>query len=212
MWEALDPAFLPIDHCESKYRQFTTRRWYTGERMMEYMDELIHLFRKARPGSQASFQDEEVKNQLLPGLPSNVMDIVAGYLNLSACEIARKYDIIASQREALGLSAQGATEKPMLLVQDKQTNSDITDMYSEFEQVFAFRDGNRQNRFKDETFYTYCNKKDHTEAICFAKHDDDKMTKMVSKVFASIAEQIAATNKKAMESILETLAKMNLKG
>ncbi len=59
MWEALDHAFLPIDHHESKYRQFATRRWRTGERMMDYMDELICLFRKARPGSQASFQDEE---------------------------------------------------------------------------------------------------------------------------------------------------------
>ncbi len=70
MWEALDRAFLPIDDRESKYRQFATRRWHTGERMTEYMDELIRLFRKARPGSQASFQDEEVKNQLLTGLPS----------------------------------------------------------------------------------------------------------------------------------------------
>ncbi len=25
MWNALDHAFLPIDHCESKYRQFTTK-------------------------------------------------------------------------------------------------------------------------------------------------------------------------------------------
>ncbi len=25
MWNALDRAFLPIDHHESKYRQFTTR-------------------------------------------------------------------------------------------------------------------------------------------------------------------------------------------
>ncbi len=138
------------------------------------------------------------------------MDIVAGYLDLSANEIARKYDIITSQREALGLSHQGASEKPLLLVQDKQTNSDITDTYGEFEQVFSFRDSNRQNRFKDESC-TYCNKKGHTEAICFAKHANDKMTKMAVKVSASMAEQIAATNKKAMESILETLAKMNLK-
>ncbi len=151
-----------------------------------------------------------MKNQLLAGLPSNVMDIVAGYLDLSASEITQKYDIIASQIEALGLSAQGATEKPLLLVQDKKNNSDSTDTYGVFEQVFAFCDGNRQNRFKDETC-TYCNKKGHTEDVCFAKHDDDKMTKMAVKVSASMAEQIATTNKKAMESILET-AKMNLKG
>ncbi len=55
--------------------------------MTEYMDELICLFRKARPYSQASFQDEEVQNQLLSGLPSNVMETVAGYLDLMAAEI-----------------------------------------------------------------------------------------------------------------------------
>ncbi len=49
MWNALDRAFLPIDHRESKYRQFAMRRWHTGERKTEYMDELIRLFRKARP-------------------------------------------------------------------------------------------------------------------------------------------------------------------
>ncbi len=63
-------------------------------------------------------------------------------------------------------------EKPLLLVQDKQTNSDITDTYGEFEHVLAFNDCNHQNRFKDETC-TYCNKKGHTEADCFAKRDDD---------------------------------------
>ncbi len=67
------------------------------------------------------------------------------------------------------------------------------------------------NKFKDETC-TYCNKKGHTETICFTKLDDDKLTKMAQKVSAARAEQIAATNKQAMESILETLIKMNLKG
>ncbi len=28
MWDALGRAFLPIDHCESKYRQFAMRRWH----------------------------------------------------------------------------------------------------------------------------------------------------------------------------------------
>ncbi len=78
----------------------------SAKRMTEYMDELICLFRKARPGSQANFQDEEVNNRLHSGLPSNVMEIVASYFDLTAAEIAGRYDIIASQREALGLSAQ----------------------------------------------------------------------------------------------------------
>ncbi len=38
------------------------------------------------------------------------------------------------------------------------------------------------------------------------------MTKMAEKVSSAMTEQIAATNKKVMESILETLSKMNLKG
>ncbi len=70
--------------------QFATRRWRTCECMTEYMDELICLFRKARPGSPVSFQNEEVKNQLLSGLPFEVMEIVAGYLDLTADEISRK--------------------------------------------------------------------------------------------------------------------------
>ncbi len=52
------------------------------------MHKLICLLRKARPGSPASFQDEQVKNQLLSGLHFEVMEIVAGYLNLTATEIA----------------------------------------------------------------------------------------------------------------------------
>ncbi len=35
MWNALNHAVLPLDHHESKYRQFATRRWRTGERMTE---------------------------------------------------------------------------------------------------------------------------------------------------------------------------------
>ncbi len=54
MWEALHHAFLPIDHRESKYRQFATRWWRFGERMTEYLDELICLFRKARSGTEIS--------------------------------------------------------------------------------------------------------------------------------------------------------------
>ncbi len=51
------------------------------------MDELIHLFRKARPDSSIDIQDEEVKNHLLARLPSNVINVVEGYLDLSAADI-----------------------------------------------------------------------------------------------------------------------------
>ncbi len=46
MWDALDRAFLLIDHRVSRYRQFANRCWHTGERMTENMDKLICLFRK----------------------------------------------------------------------------------------------------------------------------------------------------------------------
>ncbi len=39
-----------------------------GERMTEYLHELIRLFRKARPGTIVQFQDEGVKTRLLNGL------------------------------------------------------------------------------------------------------------------------------------------------
>ncbi len=80
----------------------------------------------------------------------------------------------------------------MHAVQDKQTGGDDPHTYSEFEQVFAFRDGNHQNKYKDETCI-YCTKKGHTEIVCFAKRDDDKLTKMAAKVSAVMAEQIAAS-------------------
>ncbi len=85
------------------------------------------------------------------------------------------------------------------------------DAYSELEQILAFRDDNRLNRFKDETC-TYCNKKGDTETVCFAKRDDDKMTRLAEKVSAAMDQSITSTNKLAMESSLETLSKMNLKG
>ncbi len=99
----------------------------------------------------------------------------------------------------------------MLTVQEKQSGSDDSVTYREFEQVFAFRDSNRKNRLKDETC-AYCNKKGHTEVVCFPKHDNDKMTKMAKSISASLAEEISAANKKAMDSILDILNKKNLKG
>ncbi len=85
------------------------------------------------------------------------------------------------------------------------------DAFNELEQIVAFRDINRPNRFNDETC-TDCSKKGHTETICFTKRDGDNMIKMAEKVSAVMAQAIAATNKLAMEGIIETLSKMNLKG
>ncbi len=119
MLDALDHAFLPIDHHELKYRQFTTRRRRFGERMTEYLDELIRLFRKARPGAEISYQEEEVKNHLLAGLPTDIVIEINSYLDLTAAEIVRKYNVIHSQREALGRATDVMVEKPLFAVQDK---------------------------------------------------------------------------------------------
>ncbi len=61
MWESLDFAFLPINHSESKYRRFATRCTIQGEHMTKYLDELILLFRKARPGTIVQIQDKDFK-------------------------------------------------------------------------------------------------------------------------------------------------------
>ncbi len=168
--------------------------------MTEYLDELILIFRKARPGTKISYQDEEVRNCLLAGLPTEALIEIDGYLDLTATEITQKYDVIHSQRDTLGSTTLVAVEKPLLAAQEKQTGGDDPHTYSEFEQFFAFRYRNHQNKFKDETC-TYCNRKGHTEVVCFIKHDDDKLTKMA-----------APSNKLAMDSILDRLNKMHLKG
>ncbi len=56
--------------------------------MTEYLDELIHLFRKARQGTEISYQDDEVKKRLLAGLPTEALIEIDGYLDLTAAEIA----------------------------------------------------------------------------------------------------------------------------
>ncbi len=107
------------------------------------MSELIRLFRKARHDSSIDIQNEEVKNHLLQGLPSNIMEVVEGYLDLFAADIACMYHVITIQREILGLLAQAVGEKPLLSLQDKHTGNDPMDADSELEQILAFRGGNR---------------------------------------------------------------------
>ncbi len=79
-----------------------------------------------------------------------------------------------------------AFEKPLNTIQDKQIGGDDLHTYDEFEHIFTYKDGNRHNRFKDETC-TYCNKKGHTETVSFAKCDNDKLTMMAEKVSAAMA-------------------------
>ncbi len=82
------------------------------------MNSFVYL-EKARTGTPIRFQDGKVKNRLLAGIPTD------GYLDLMASEIARKYDVIHSQREVLGRTTVVAVEKPLQAVQDKQTGGEV---------------------------------------------------------------------------------------
>ncbi len=172
MWEALDCAILPIDHSQLKYRRFATR--YMVQGMTEYLDELICLFWKARPGTIVQFQAEEVKTHLLNGLPSEILNEIQGYLDLTAEEIARKYDLIQSQREAFGISSTVIAEKALHVGQEKSVGGVETYITDDLKYILTYRDYNRQHSFKDESC-TYCNKKGHTETVCFSKRDDEKL-------------------------------------
>ncbi len=46
--------------------------------MTEYLDELICLFRKARPGTIVYYQDEDVKRCLLNRFPSEILNKIQG--------------------------------------------------------------------------------------------------------------------------------------
>ncbi len=88
------------------------------------MNSFVYL-EKARTGTPIRFQDGKVKNRLLAGIPTDVLIEIDGYLDLMASEIARKYDVIHSQREALGRTTVVAVEKPLQAVQDKQTGGEV---------------------------------------------------------------------------------------
>ncbi len=92
-----------------------------GEGMTEYLDELIRLFRKDTPGAFVQFQNEVVKNCLINGLPSEILAEVQGYLDLMAEEIARKYDLLHRQWEALGITSATETEKALHMVWYKKS-------------------------------------------------------------------------------------------
>ncbi len=134
-----------------------------------------------------------MKTRLLNGLPSEILNEIQGYLDQTAEEIAQKYDLIHSRREALGISLAVITEKALHVVQEKPV------------------DDHRQHRFRDASC-PYCNKKGHTEKVCFSKCDDEKLTKMSEKISAVMAGMITASNNEAFESILNKIKRMNLKG
>ncbi len=90
---------------------------------------------------------------------------------------------------ALGITCTVKAEKALLVVHDKIVGSDETYNIDEFERILAYKDGNCQDRFKDETC-TYCNKKGHMEIVCFSTCSNVKLAKM-----ADLADRISASSK-----------------
>ncbi len=116
--------------------------------MTKYLDELIHLYRKARQCVIVQFQDEEVENCLINGLPSKVFNEVQGYLDLSAEEIARKYNLLHIQWDALEWTSMVLAEKVVSMVQEKSVVNDETTMINDFEQLYTYKDRDCKNYLK----------------------------------------------------------------
>ncbi len=114
-----------------------------GERMTEYLDELIRLFRKTRPGTIVQYQDEDVKTRLLNGLPSEILNEIQRYLDLTAEEIAWKYDLIQSQREVLGISSDVRAEKALHVVQEKSVGGVERYTTDDLKHILTYKDDHR---------------------------------------------------------------------
>ncbi len=131
------------------------------------------------------------------------MNEIQGYLDLTAEEIGQKYDLIQSQSEALGISSAIISEKALNVVQEKCVCG-VETYTTDLKNILSYRYGHRQQRFKDESC-TYCNKKGHTEMVCFSKRDDEKLIKMALKISAVMADKITASHNKAFELVLNKM-------
>ena len=210
MWNTLDRGFLSIDYIESKYRHFSTKRMKHGERMTVYLDELVRLYRKARPGTFIQFQNEEVKNRLISGLSPEVLSEVQGYLDLTAAEITRKYDLLHSQWDTLGISMTAQVDKVLNVTQAIPSNDDEKSFDDIVEQIYAFQSSDRKNKYKDETC-TFCQRKGHTENVCFAKKDEAKLEKFAMKCASSMQEVFLHNNDANMKDLCDKLEHIVLK-
>ncbi len=95
------------------------------------------------------------------------------------------------------------------MVQEKSVGNDEINIIDELEQILAYKYGDLQNMYKDET---YCNKKSHTETVCFSKCDDDKLVKLAEKCIAVMADRLSSYNKEAIDTIMIKLKSLFLKG
>ncbi len=171
----------------------------------KYLDELIFIFRKARPEGFV-FQDEEVKNCLITGLPSETLLEVQSFLDLSAEEIASKYDLLGRfrayichrDRESLAYDTR------------KSVGNDEISIINELEQILAYKDGDHKNKYKDET-YTYCNKKDQQKLSVSQNMRMKKLNKLAEECTAAMVDHLSTYNKEAMDTIMNKLESLFLK-
>ncbi len=96
------------------------------------------------------------------------------------------------------------------MVQEKFVGGVETYTTDDLKHILTYRDDHHQHRFKDESC-TYCNKKGHTESVCFSKRDHEKLIKMAVKISAVMADKITASNNEAFESVLNKIKRLDLK-
>ncbi len=77
----------------------------------------------------------------------------------------------------MGISFAVIVENALHVVEEKSVGGVETYTTDDLKHILTYRDDHRLHMFKDETC-TYCNKKGHTETVCFSKSDDEKLIKM----------------------------------
>ncbi len=88
-----------------------------------------------------------MKTCLLNGLPSEILNDIQGYLDLTA---GRKHDL-HSQWEDLCISSAFEVEKASHVIQEKYVGGVETYTTDNLKHNLAYRDDNHQHRFKDES-------------------------------------------------------------
>ncbi len=82
-----------------------------------------------------------MKNHLINGLPTEILNEVHGYLDLSSEEIACKYDLLYVQWEALELTSTIVAEEVLNTVQERSVGNDETKSINDLEQLYAYKEG-----------------------------------------------------------------------
>ncbi len=111
----------------------------------------------------------------------------------------------------MGIFSAVIAEKALHVVQEKSVGGVERYTTDNLKHILTYKDNHRQHRFKDESC-TYCNKKGHTETVCFSKLVNEKLTKMAVKISAVMTCKITTNNNEALMSVLKEIKRLNLKG